>query len=256
MRILFLLLLIAKCSLSFAQKDVIRETLCSGISDDDTTRLRELFLQEMEQNVLFEEDFLSNKEQLLQKIGNNFKGAGEYLPECYLAFSYFPELFNNKVEVKYKKISATMNARPNLWNLFKKKVDRKYLLIINNNKGRHKGLELEDITFNARVGWLGHEFAHLLTYHQMSNCQTLAFAFKYFISNRFIRKTERYTNFLAIQRGLIFQIYQGEQFILLNTSLADKYRLRTIYRSLSYKEYICLWYMFRNQSHFKAGYSH
>lgn len=227
--------------------------MCLNSDDTDTALLKERFLQAMEQNVYYEADFIRNEDQLVSQIGKNFIGPNSLKAECYLALAFFPELFHKEIKVKYRKISATMNARPDVWNIFKKKANRKYFLLINNNKGKHKGLNLDEISFNARVGWFGHEFAHMATYTQMSNWQTLVFTVKYLISNKFVRKAERYTNYLAIKRGLVFQIYQGEQYILLNSALADDYRKRTVYRSLTYREYICLWSMFKDWNYFKES---
>lgn len=252
MRFLIIILL-SGWGMCLAQRGMIKETHCFTSNDIDTNLLKEEFLKEMESNVLFIEDYYKSKAWLDSAIKKKMIIDDSIAPEAYLALAFFPELFDKEIRVKYARINGTMNARPDLINFFRNKDNRRYILLINNNKGRHKGLKLNDISFNARVGWFGHEFAHLFTYQQMNNWQTIKFIIKYLISNKFIRKTERYTNTVAIERGLIFQVYQGEQFILLNNALSDDYRRRTIYRSLSYKEYICLWNQYNNKGYRKTA---
>lgn len=247
------LIIFISLSQSFAQKRVILETSCQNSDNIDTTAMKELFLEEMERNVLTVDDYLRLKDSIEKVVNNQVIVPESITPEFFLALIYFPEIVNKEIIVKYQNIRGTMNARPSFTNLFRKRSERKYVLLINKNEGRSKGLELDDITFNARVGWFGHEFAHLYTYQQMSNIGTIIFTFKYLISNRFVRKVERYTNLVAIKKGLTFQIYQGEQFILMNSALSDTYRKSTIYRSLTYQEYICLWNTYEKSGYFRSA---
>ena len=38
-----------------------------------------------------------------------------------------------------------------------------------------RGLNYEELSFNALVGWIGHEFAHLIDYSSMNNRELLGF---------------------------------------------------------------------------------
>lgn len=239
------------CS-SYPQRGIILETSCFDSDDVDTSALKEKFLIEMEKDIVTAEDYYKREDSINSVVSERIRVPGNIAPEFYLALMSFPEIMDKEIEVRYKSIRGTMNARPSLVNLFRKNSERKYVLLINDNQGRYKGLELADITFNARVGWFGHEFAHLYTYQQMSNLGTILFTLKYLFSNRFTRKVERYTNLVAIKKGLTFQIYQGEQFILMNSSLSDTYRKTTVYRALTYREYICLWNLYQKTSYFRS----
>lgn len=236
-----------------AQKGVILETSCFNSDNIDSSALKEQFLEEMERDVVTLDDYLRCKDSIHEIINIKNDVPENIKPEFLLALMYFPEISDKEIIVKYRSIRGTMNARPGMMNLFRRRSERRYILLINDNEGKHKGLQLEDITFNARVGWFGHEFAHLNTYQQMSNLGTIVFTVKYLISNKFKRKVERYTNLVAIKKGLTFQIYQGEQFILMNTALSDTYRKTTIYRALTYMEYICLWNLYNKSSYFRSA---
>jgi hypothetical protein len=248
----FVIILLFFICNSFAQRGIIVETSCFDSDEIDTSALKEKFLIEMEKDIVTAQDYYSRKDSIKSAVSGRISVSENIAPEFFLALLSFPELIDKEIVVKYKSIQGTMNARPALVNIFRKKTDRKYILLINDNKGRHKGLELEEITFNARVGWFGHEFAHLYTYQQMSNFGTIVFTLKYLFSNRFTRKVERYTNLVAIKKGLTFQIYQGEQFILMNSALSDTYRRTTVYRALTYREYICLWNLYQKANYFRS----
>jgi len=226
---------------SHAQKRLFGHIICQLPDNADSAALKENFLEEMEKGVIIMADYLNSRQQLEALFSDKHEIPDSIKPDVYMALKHFPELHTTKIVVKSGRIHGTMNARPSLTNIFRKRADRKYLLIINNNKGRSKGLNINDISFNARIGWFGHEFAHFSTYQQMNSFEIIWFGIKYGISNKFVRKVERYTNKVAAERGLIFQIFQGEQYILMFNSLMDNYRKRTVYRSLSYQEYICLW---------------
>lgn len=233
---------------SNAQKRLFGHIICQFPENADSVALKENFLEEMEKGVIIMDDYLNSREQLENLFANKYEIPDSIKPDVYMALKYFTELHTTNIVFKSASIHGTMNARPSAGNFFRKRANRKYVIVINDNKGSSKGLNLNDISFNARIGWFGHELAHLSTYHQMNNFEIIWFAIKYGISNKFVRKVERYTNKVAAEKGLIFQVFQGEQYILMFNSLMDNYRKRTVYRSLSYEEYICLWNSIREKS--------
>jgi len=129
--------------------------------------------------------------------------------DALCAFSFYPELEHTHIRIKYKSIKGTMNARPLIKNIFLKRNDQRYVVIINNNKGRHKGLPYNSLSFNIKVGWLAHELAHISTYQQMSKWQTVKFSLFYVLSASFKRKTERYTDNIGIHMALLTQCLTG-----------------------------------------------
>lgn len=162
--------------------------------------------------------------------------------EVIKAISYYPELFDDQVVFKFKRIKGTMNARPDVLNLFRHRSSRKYLILINNNEGRHKGLDYSKLSFNCLVGWYGHELGHIMQYHEMNNWQTLIFSIKYMTSVKCVVQTERNIDAMAIRRGLGLEIYEGEQIIQKDNSISEKYKKRSMLNGLSDKVFICLWY--------------
>jgi hypothetical protein len=163
------------------------------------------------------------------------------------ALEFYPELANARIQFKYKPIKQTMNSRPAPGNIFRRKAHRHYTIIVNNNKGKHKGLPFEELSFNIKIGWLGHELAHICEYETINNWETFWFALKYISSKQFIRKVERNTDLITIQHGLACPLYDGIDYLFRNKDIGEKYRKYAQDNSLSLKEIKCFWCQSRHE---------
>lgn len=105
------------------------------------------------ENFHFKDDFSAGFEKV------NF--PDELEKPLKVALSYFPELKDIDIDISYASISTTMNCRPVIASLFQSKT--RYQMQINNNE-LFDGILLKDVPFNAQVGILGHELAHVLDY--------------------------------------------------------------------------------------------
>jgi hypothetical protein len=229
-------------SLVFAQNRIIKEIDCKPVID--SAILTRLFFRAFDENKFTENDYIRIDSFPSAIISGKHNIPTKYMKDVVLALSFFPELADSRIVFKYKNIKGTMNARPDIFNFFRHSSNRRYLLIINTNEGKFRGVYLDSISVNARVGWFGHELAHIYTYYLMNNYQTLLFSVRYMTSPRFVKKTERYTNSIAIDHGLAFAIYEGEKYLLMDMFVQEYYKKRTIYRSLTLNEYKCLWFKF------------
>jgi hypothetical protein len=240
MRFFLIIAILIFKSPAFGQSGVIKEINC--YTPVDSAVLTELFFTAYDRYKLTEEDYIPLIPEPKAVVSRKRNIPIKYLRDVVLALTYFPELQDSRIVFKYGKIKGTMNARPDILNIFRHPSNRKYLLIINSNQGEYRGVDLDSISVNARVGWFGHELSHIYTYYLMNNYQTLLFSLKYLTSQAYVRKAERYTNLLAISKGLTFPIYEGEKYVLQDMLISDYYKKRTIDRSLSLNEYKCLWF--------------
>ncbi len=222
--------------LSYAQNALVHEIKCNDITIDSS--VISLFNTAYVLNKLTENDTIKSSGSVNERLTVPEKINKEVI----LALSHFPELKDDRINFRYKRIRLTMNARPDVLNIFRTRSNRKYIILINNNKGRHKGINLNNISFNSRVGWYAHELGHIYHYHEMTNLQTVAFSVKYVISSKYVRKVERFINEIAIQRGLLFQIYEGEILLSETTAISSGYKRKAKFNSLSGEEFICLWW--------------
>ena len=169
----------------------------------------------------FKSDYYRDKKDSLIKI-HGYKKI--FIPEYELpaiaALSNYPELDSTIIEFKNKKLKRLGSARPKMDFLFRKQVNRHYVIIINKNAEDVLGLPFSDIPFNAQTGFFGHELAHIADYSEKNNLKLLFFSAKYI----FMQKTiERYTDRIAIEHNLGHQLYELISFIMKNPDTNKDY---------------------------------
>ena len=155
----------------------------------------------------------------------------------YVALSHYPELHHKKISLKLKSIGSTMQAQPSPSFIVKRKNKRGYSIFVNNNPNL-TGLNYMELSFNGLVGWIGHEFAHLIDYSSMNNRELLGFITAYIFDKRTMRKTERNADRETIKRGLGPQLLDGVAFFEKNKKVSKRYRKRKKKNYLSEEEII------------------
>ena len=155
----------------------------------------------------------------------------------YVALNRYPELHHRSITVKLKSISSTMQAQPTPNFIIKRKNKRAYRIFVNDNP-ELTGINYQDLSFNALVGWIGHEFAHLIDYSSMNNRELLGFIAAYVFDKKEMRKTERQADKETIKRGLGIQLLDGVAFFEKNTKVSKRYRKRKKKNYLSEEEII------------------
>lgn len=186
-------------------------------------------------------DYSNSILQFEKKYGKNKVIPSEIKAVVLISLSFYPELLETNIIFEYKPIKQTMNARPFVSNIFKTKKNRQYQIIINNNKGNHKGLPVETLSFNIIVGWLAHELAHIVAYEKMTNMQIISFAIKYGLSNKYNRLVERNTDLLTIKHGLAYPLYDGVEYLLNDNTISEDYKNKIRENYLSLDEIKCFW---------------
>lgn len=155
----------------------------------------------------------------------------------YVALSHYPELHHKKISLKLKSIKSTMQAQPSPNFIVKLKNKRGYSIFVNNNPNL-TGLNYMELSFNGLVGWIGHEFAHLIDYSSMNNRELLGFITAYIFDKRTMRRTERNADRETIKRGLGAQLLDGVAFFEKNKKVSKRYRKRKQKNYLSEEEII------------------
>lgn len=155
----------------------------------------------------------------------------------YVALSHYPELHDKRITLKLKPLVSTMQAQPTPNFIVKRKSKRSYRIFVNDNP-ELTGINYQDLSFNALVGWIGHEFAHLIDYSSMNNKELLGFIAAYVFDKREMRKTERQADKETIKRGLGIQLLDGVAFFEKNKKISKRYRKRKKKNYLSEQEII------------------
>jgi len=175
--------------------------------------------KEIEQN-----EWIHKTQELKGKYGENKNLLSEFELASLIALSKYPELLPLKIDVVYAKIKTTMQARPTIGSLFKRKKNRIYKVFINSKEEKLKLCALKNIPFDAQVGALAHEFAHVLHYSSKSSLELIGEGFRYWLSKEFRSRFERANDLETINRGFGWQVYHFTYFILNESNASSKYK--------------------------------
>lgn len=147
----------------------------------------------------------------------------EYKLVTLLALSYYPELADTRIVFKRSKINTTLNARPTTFSLiFRSRKKRKYVIRINKQQ-KDSVIYFDHVPFNARIGLLGHEFAHLEDYNNRNFGQIISRLMAY--SNKKSKaQFEKEIDQLTIKKGLGWQLYDWSDYVLNKSNAYASYK--------------------------------
>jgi len=169
----------------------------------------------------------------IDSIENSMSYQKKIIPslhtEIYTALSYYPELDSTYIEFRYANIKASLNARPKVGSLFRKRSKRKYIIRIKPNT-KDSVATIDQVDFNGAVGVLGHELNHIIDYSNRSFWGILGRLFNYG-SKKGKRKFEAEIDRMTIKKGLGWQLYDWEDYVLNTSKATEKYKRykRSIY---------------------------
>jgi hypothetical protein len=172
---------------------------------------------------LKKEDFESNLSELNSEFGNKKIIPAELQLECLTALSFYPELKNTNIEFRFGNLNFTMISKPKFKSTLKNRDQREYVIIIQRPGLSKNNLEWKELTFNALVGWIGHELGHIDHYVHKSAGGIMFIGMKYAIPG-FRRKMERFTDQLAIQHDLGYALYEGVDYTLNYSCATEHYK--------------------------------
>jgi hypothetical protein len=145
----------------------------------------------------------------------------EYEQPILLALSFFPELKDVPITFQHAHISTTMNCQPHIPSLLVGK--RKYLININQNPN-FEGILIQNVPFNAQVGVIGHELAHITDYEAGNVLRIIKRGLDYlFPATK--KQFEHDIDMLTIRKGLGNQLYDWANYSMYETPHAsEKYK--------------------------------
>ena len=137
------------------------------------------------------------------------------------AIQYYPELKNVSIEVVYANTKTTMETRPIVSSLFSKQ--RRYRIFVDTFVENDFGLLVSEIPLQAKIGLLGHEFAHILDYESKSIFEILKIG-KTYMTKGNIRHYETFIDQLTIEHGLGSYLKIWSDYVLNKSNASDKYK--------------------------------
>jgi hypothetical protein len=141
----------------------------------------------------------------------------------YRAMFHYPELCGKSIKLKHGRIRTSMAAQPRIWSLVRKRENRKYRIVINKDVQGAQNRLLYMAPFDAQVGVMGHEIAHILDYSDKSGWRMICTGIRYLCKNH-RRAMERQTDSLVVARGLGWQLYRYAYFVIHEAEIDEAYR--------------------------------
>lgn len=165
--------------------------------------------------------------------GQKLKCPVELRLPMLIALSQYPELRWCSIKVEFTSLKTTATSRPSTqflfkWHNFAKDTlrhhcNRTYVIRIN-NKSCFEGVLMKDVPFNAKIGVLGHELAHIADYERRGTFRVLKRASDY-LSKRRKRTFEREIDSITIVHGLGWQLYDWADFVLNKSTAVAQYKM-------------------------------
>jgi hypothetical protein len=137
-----------------------------------------------------------------------------YETQALLALSFYPELKGIHIEFREMKMKSTLKAFPTFGSaVFRSAGKRTYVVAICTKYDQDMSpITFDKLPFNAQVGILGHELAHISYFVKKSRLGMLNVAFVN-ISEARTDKFEYMTDSIAIAHGLGWQLLDWSEFI-------------------------------------------
>jgi hypothetical protein len=148
------------------------------------------------------------------------------LPQGYelpalIAFSYYPQLCTLDVKFAVGKINTTMQCQPRFGSLVGKE-GRVYEILINDDS-TFGGVLLQDVPFNAQIGVIGHELAHIVDYEAHSSLGIAGIGLDY-LSEKGKTRIEHSVDSITVRAGLGWQLYDWAYFVLEQSKASPAYK--------------------------------
>lgn len=154
-------------------------------------------------------------------FGRNKTIPKEFEEQTLIALSYYPELKDAHIEFIRTNIKTTMACRPATGSLTRR-YSREYVITIDNDD-EQKGVVLDDVAFNAQVGVIGHELAHIIDYENKGIGSIIKLGMDYATGN-YPPEFEKSIDKLTIQRGLGWQLFDWADFVMNESEASKEYK--------------------------------
>ncbi len=154
-------------------------------------------------------------------FGKNKTIPKEFEEQTFIALSYYPELKESHIEFIRTNIKTTMACRP-IASSLTRRYNREYVISIDNDDEK-KGVILDDVPFNAQIGVIGHELAHIIDYENKGTVSIAKLGIDYATGN-YPPEFEKSVDKLTIQRGLGWQLFDWADFVLNKSKASKEYK--------------------------------
>lgn len=175
-------------------------------------------LAQESKKLLLPEDF--KLAELMQNFGEKKKLIQAYELPILVALSHYPELKDVRISFRFSRMKSAGLTTFTLWSLFNR--NRHFTIAINDDEQK-TGVTFKNVSFNAQVGLIGHELAHVVEFRNMTNAGIAIWGLGY-LSSKNRKRIERYTDETEINHGLGWQLHEWTNIILESPKTTARYK--------------------------------
>ena len=137
----------------------------------------------------------------------------EIRAQVLIALSYYPQLKDTRIKFRFKKRKTPLTSRPRIMHIFLPKKWRTYVITLSTETTESFApILFFRLPYNAQIGVLGHEIAHILEYKTLTSFQLIGLGFK--LGNpHFTDQFEFKTDERTIANGLGYQLCGWSVFV-------------------------------------------
>lgn len=210
---------IAGCTLFFTKIFLLKITICLF----SVVLLSNLCAQEQNQHRRYDRLTCSSRADSLRKKYKQYPLNPAYELAALVALSSYDELEQCKIKFRDTPLKTTASARPTVWSsLFKNPNKRTYIIRVNKHIG-DSIIHISDVPFNAQIGLMAHELAHIKDFDQLNVFQLIRRLFSY-SSKRKKEAYEKEIDRATIIKGFGWQLYDWSRFVLNQSCATKKYK--------------------------------
>lgn len=127
--------------------------------------------------------------------------------EILIALAHYPELKDTRIHFMFREQDVAHSTSPLVGTLFSKKSKRVYMVYISTKVPTDlEGSLSSSMNYNARIGVMAHELAHISWYEQQNAFQLMGAAIGYLFP-AYRRNMERATDYSVIGHNLAHQLW-------------------------------------------------
>lgn len=173
--------------------------------------------QTPKQKYLPEDFVLSQYESFVFKK----KFPKEIEAQVLTALSYYPQLRDTRIKFRFRKRKTPLTSRPRVLHVFLPKKWRTHVITISSKTTESFApILFSKLPYNAQIGVLGHEIAHVLEYKSQTTFQLIGLGFK-IGKPSFVDQFEFDTDARTIANGLGYQLLDWSIFVRKALGIAE-----------------------------------
>lgn len=170
---------------------------------------------------------LRHNESYLDSLSAAF-GEQRSVPQQYrasflIALSAYPELKNVPIHVEEGDLRTTMLAQPDPRTIFAPAQARHFRIAVDTLSPGSSGKLFSELPFEARIGIMAHELAHVLDYVKRDLGELIRYGVRYIFKDS-RKKLEARTDRIAVNRGFGWQLLAFKKHLRTEAELSPSYK--------------------------------